>query len=130
VASLVSLVPAFLQVAAAAGDEVVRSRAQRVVNELQPKLDQTPPLAIVTQVSEWVQGFCAGSTGARNGACTSITNLIANAATHIGAGRLSSARDVLGALADRAVDAQQTGALTAPEAQLIGENARYVIGRL
>jgi hypothetical protein len=110
--------------------EILRSRAAHTAAELRPKRDALSPKAVLSTLDMWLDAFCVAPQGARNGACQSLDNLLANATKHVEAGRNQPAANVLRAFADRADQALAQGAFTASESRLLAENARYLAGRM
>jgi hypothetical protein len=131
--SLVVLMPVLANIAAHTTDEVISSRAEKAISLLDPQRAGMSPLALFDETAQWVAGFCGGpgsATGTRNGTCTSLQNRLDNAREHIVAGRVGPAVNVLTAIEREATDARSKGALTAAEAALISDNARYLASRL
>lgn len=116
-------------IASTSFDDVVRERASAVQVALAEEQQAKSSVQILTETEAWLDAVCAGSTGARNGACRSTGNALKNAQKALGhPGRAASVQ--LGNAIDHATSARDRGLFSTAEAALVIGNAGLVLGRL
>ncbi len=128
-AGLGELAPVAQQIAASDPDAGNRDLAASVASRLSAAQANASSASLLTNSQSWLDAFCLGATGARNGVCHSLHNDFNNAIKHLD-GNPNAARNVLNALINRANGATSEGTLSAAEASVVLGNATLVLSRI
>jgi hypothetical protein len=129
IGQLADLASVVTSITASATNDVIASWAAEVGATLAPLKQALSSAALLAGTQGWLEAFCQGASGSRQGACQSLYNHFDNAIKQLG-GNGNAARNVLDALINRAQTARDHGDLTASEAALVIENATLVRSRL
>jgi hypothetical protein len=129
--AVVALMPFLVPAPEDADDPIVLAAMDKALAAVRKRISALSPARLLSELAVGTRLFCAtATTSNRSATCLTIQNLIDTTIRHVSAGEIEPAHHTLQALAERAEQAGNAGALSAMEVRFIRELATGAGSRL